>query len=311
MDWITSIFPSEPDYPADILIDDQPVESIIYRNKTKGGPTPADIAMLWAEGVHLTETMEKTLVGILINNIRIAFDLDRVEEGGTLLKAALPNAKDNPTDQVMILIALWKLYQKANPPEARKYHTKAKKLVNQYRDKVDEQTRNTWSKLVKNENAEANPYELRSEAMEMLEKQEFGEAEKIYRQLIRLGFELPGTLCHLARVQLLMQDEEAARKTVSRAWKLRGKALKYVLPRIIFFKILFAMTGNKNPASWMIKLKSSLQDDASYMGWTIKSTVNQYQSRLTPENFQIMMVLSEVVQEFKNKELLDEILESR
>jgi hypothetical protein len=243
MDWITSIFPSEPDYPADILIDDQPVESIIYRNKTKGGPTPADIAMLWAE--------------------------------------------------------------------ARKYHTKAKKLVNQYRDKVDEQTRNTWSKLVKNENAEANPYELRSEAMEMLEKQEFGEAEKIYRQLIRLGFELPGTLCHLARVQLLMQDEEAARKTVSRAWKLRGKALKYVLPRIIFFKILFAMTGNKNPASWMIKLKSSLQDDASYMGWTIKSTVNQYQSRLTPENFQIMMVLSEVVQEFKNKELLDEILESR
>jgi len=312
MDFAEFLFP--PDQPEiilkkDIFLDDAPVTSIIYNTEMQYNPTPADIVSLWAGGGSLTESMKMALIEILVNKIQIVFDLKRELEAITLLEAELTKAKSNPNDSVLNLIALWRLYQKANPNKGTAYYTKAKKLMNRYRDLVDIQTWNKWSNLSKVENREADPYQLRSAAMDKLEKQDYEEAERIYQQMLAMDFELPGTLCHLARIQLLMHNENAARKSINRAWKLKDLALNYVLPRIIFFKIMLAMLENKNPAKWVYELKSALKDDYCFMAWTIKPTIIHYQSRLPDDDFNILMILAEVLQDFHNIHLFDESFE--
>jgi len=312
MDFDEFLFP--PDYleiilKEDIYLDDAPIISIIYNTKSQGNPTPADIVSLWSKGGSLTESLKKTLVEILVNKIQIVYDLKKELEAIALLETELPKTNSNPNDSIMIWIALWRLYQETDPTKGISYYTKAKKLMNQYRDQVDLQTWNKWSNLSNDGNREADPYQLRSEAMDKLEKHDYEEAERIYLQMIKMDFELPGTLCHLARAQLLRQDENAARKSINRAWKIRDKAPNYVLPRILFFKIMLTMLENKNPAKWIYELKSALKDESCFMVWTIKPTVNHYQSRLPDDDLSILMILAEVLQDFQNKHLFDESIE--
>jgi hypothetical protein len=309
MDLTNSLFPSDQSSAkTDIYFDDMPEESFIYLNESLPKPTPADIVTLWSEGFNLTNSMQKILIGVLASNITIAFDMNRVKEAESLLKAEVANRKCNVADKITILIALFRLNEKTYPVEGRTFLQKAKKLMHRYSDKIDAKTMNEWNSLWKMEIPEVSPYQLRSVAFEKLQRHEYDDAEKIYRQMIEMDFELPGTLCHLARVQLLKHREQEAELSIQEAWKLRDKASKYVIPRIIYFKILFALFENKTPRKFLIRLKSALQEETSFMDWTMKPTVIQYQSRLTPENFQMLMVLTEVLQEFKNRELLNQFM---
>jgi len=133
------------------------------------------------------------------------------------------------------------------PAEAKSFYTKAKKLVSDHEIMLDVQTKNSWRLLNMTGDFGANPHILRSRALELIENKKYAEAENIYHEMIELNFELPGTLCHLARVQLLSGREKEAEKTITKAWKIRNMALRYVVPRIIFLRILLLMTKKKDP----------------------------------------------------------------
>ena len=287
----------------DIFLDDIPVDSLLYKNKAVCRPTPADIAMQWAEGYHLSEPARKALVAILVNKISIAFNLNRLKEAESILKKELEKAKRYPAECVRLLIALVRLYEKMDPDEAKKYYTKVKKQISGQEDLLDKETRNGWSLLSKCGNFEVNPHLLRSKAMDMLEKKQYAEAEKIYRQMIELDFELPGTLCHLARVQLLSGQEKEAEKSVRKAWDRRSKALKYVVPRIIFFKILFLMIRNQNYSLWISRMGKELRNQDSCLEWHIQPLLESYKSRLSPENHQVLVTLAESLQNKDPKSL--------
>jgi tetratricopeptide (TPR) repeat protein len=279
-----------------IYLDDIPVDSLLYKGITGQKPTPADIALLWSEGYALTETMKKVLVTILINKISIAFNLNRLKEAESIIKTELKMVKNNPKECIKLLIALIRLNEKLDPDEAKMYYTKTKKLISQNGDIMDERTKCNWSTLKGSGNLEVNPYLLRTKALEMLEKQQYSEAEKIYGEMIELDFDLPGTLCHLARVQLLSGQEKEAEKSVKKAWNLRSKASKYVVPRIIFLKILFLLIRNQNPSLWIDRMKTELQNPDSCLEWHIKPLLESFQSRLTPESYQFMVALVETLQ---------------
>ena len=291
----------------DIFLDDIPVDSLLCKDEAKCHPTPADITMQWAEGYPLSEPAKKALVAILVNKISIAFNLNRLREAESILKKELEKAKNYPAECIKLLIALIRLNEKSDPDEAKNYFSKVKRLISANENLLDERTRNNWRLLAAGGNFEVNPYLLRSKAMDMLEKKEYIEAEKIYRQMIELDFELPGTLCHLARVQLLSGQEKEAEKSVRKAWDRRSKALKYVVPRIIFFKVLFLMIRNQNYSLWISRMGKELQNQDSCLEWHIQPLLESYKSRLSPENHQVLVTLAESLQN-KNPKSLREFL---
>jgi tetratricopeptide (TPR) repeat protein len=305
-------FPS--DFPDNILkreiyIDDIPVESMIYRCTSPTEPTSPDIVTFWAGGGILDKQSENTLLDILLGNFRYAIDMAKEREASQLFEKALKNTQD-PDRKATLLMGLWQLNQIIDQEKAKKRLGSLKRLMNNMKVAIAENTRNKWLALYRNDtNAFANPYQLRASAMDKLEQGEYDEAEKLYQRMIDLKFELPGTLCHLARIQLLKDEENEAKKTINRAWKLRAKALNYVLPRILFFKIMLAMLENKNPAQWVFELKLALKDESCFMPWTIKPTINHYQASLPDDNFNILMILAEVLQDIQNKYLFDQSID--
>ena len=291
----------------DIFFDDIPVDSLLYKDEATCRPTPADIAMQWAEGYPLSEPARKALVAILVNKISIAFNLNRLKEAESILKKELEKAKSYTAEYIKLLIALVRLYEKMDPDEAKKYFSQVKKLIPRHENLLDERTRSNWRLLAVRGNFEVNPHLLRSKALDMLEKKQYAEAEKIYRQMIELDFELPGTLCHLARVQLLSGQEKEAEKSVRKAWDRRSKASKYVVPRIIFFKILFLMIRNQDCSLWISRMGKELHNQDLGLEWHIQPLLESFKSRLSPENHQVLVTLAESLQN-KNPKSLREFL---
>jgi len=287
----------------DTWLDDIPVDSFLYRTNSMGKPTPADVTIQWAEGYYLTEPMKEALIAILVNKISIAVNMDRVKEAETILINELEKVKSNPAECAKLLITMIRLNERMYPAEAKSYYIKAKKLISVHESLLDAQTRNSWSLLKRSGDFETNPNTLRVKALELLENKQYAEAEKIYHEMIELDFELPGTICHLARVQLLMGQEKEAEKSVGKAWKLRDKAMRYVVPRIIFLRILLLMIKKKDPSVWIGRMKHELQNPDSFLEWHIQPVLDLVKSRLTDKNHKVLVALAESLQH-NNPEIL-------
>ncbi len=280
----------------DTWLDDIPVDSFLYRTNPRGKPTPADVTIQWAEGYSLTEPMKEALIAILVNKISIAINMDRVKEAESILIDELEKVKSNPAESAKLLITMIRLNESMYPADAKSYYIEAKNLISVHESLLDAQTRNNWSLLKRRGDFEANPNALRIKALELLENKQYAEAENIYFEIIELDFEIPGTLCHLARVQLLMGQEEEAEKTVRNAWKIRDKALRYVVPRIIFLRILLLMIKKKDPSIWIGRMKHELQNPDSFLEWHIQPVLDLVKSRLTDKNHRVLVALAESLQ---------------
>lgn len=300
-----SFFYSKPSPNGELYFDDQPVETMIYLKESIQNPSPVNILTQWLNGLVLTKDWESIVVKLLISDYRIVIEQNKALEASLILKTALEEIEFLVSDKMKVLVALWKLSENAAPVESPECYNRAKEFFNQHKNEIDDYTWRYYSRLFNRENIESDPYYLRSKALNNLEKGEFAVAEKIYLDLIEQKFELPGTYCHLARVQLLRHDEKAARKSVASAWKLRTEALKYVVPRIIFLKILLLMIENRNPFFWIIRLKALLVDDTARMEWDIEATIKAYELQLSEQNYLFLLALAEAFQRKDKVEKLE------
>ena len=114
--------------------------------------------------------------------------------------------------------------------------------------------------------------------------------------MISMDFDLPGTYCHLARVQLMTGQEDEAGNSVARAWELKEKASGYVVPRIIYFQILLLMLDNQDFSFWIKKINEEIRKPYSTMEWHIQPLLEMLKPRLTQENHQILVTLAEFLQ---------------
>jgi hypothetical protein len=290
---------------GELYFDDQPVETMIYLKDPLQKPSAMNIVTLCLNGQVLTKDLESIVIKLLINNYRIAIEKNKALEASWILKTALKEIEYQAFDKMKVLIALWKLSENAAPVESPEYYSSAKEFFNQHENEIDNNTRQYYNRLFNRENIDSDPYYLRSKALDNLEKGDFAGAEKIYMDLIERKFELPGTYCHLARVQLLMRDEKAASKSVASAWKLRTEALKYVVPRILFLKILLLMIENRNPFFWIIRLRTLLTADSASLEWDIESTIKTYELQLSVQNFVFLLALAEAIQRKDKVEKLE------
>lgn len=296
-------------YPPgnEIFLDDIPVNSLIYDNEDPGKPTPVDISLLWANGYALTEEMYKTLVKILINDVNIAFDLDKVVETESLLESELKINHDDKLESFRLLIALINLNANHDPVKRFNHFLNAKKLFSEIADQVDEMTKDLWDHITRNENIKLNPYLLREKALSLLEMQKYEEAQNLYSQLMITGFDIPGTLCHMARLYLLMHNEVAAKQSVIQAWKQRKKASEYVLSRIIFFRIFFSLIDNKCPDRWILRFVEILNKNNAFMEWSINTMLEEYRSRFSLVQYEIIYLLAGSMQ---NKGSFDKMMKT-
>jgi tetratricopeptide (TPR) repeat protein len=291
-----SILPEKENEKNEIYQDDVPIDSLLYHKKSKWKPTPLDVTRLWSEGYNLTDQMKDALVSILLNRINIAIYLNRVSEAETILKAEFENAKNDTAKCARILVSLVLLFERIVPEKAKSYYSEAKMIISGNEKLLDGYTRNIWKILNAGREIKPNPQILRVNAFEHFEKKEFAEAEKIYRQMIDLDFDLPGTYCHLARVQLMTGQEDEAGKSVTRAWELKEKAAGYVVPRIIFLQILLLMLNKQDFSFWIKKINGELRKPYSAMEWHIQPLLENIMPRLTHENNQVLSTLAEFLQ---------------
>ena len=283
-------------YRDEIYLDDSPVDHLLYFDKLKVPPTPADIVRFWTEGFFLSGDQKRALIAILVNMVNINLSRSKIMEAENLIMENLKVEHYNQAECIRLLIALVRLKETYDHSEARKYYLRTQDLFSQNECSLDDKVKQSWYQLNKDGRFEVNPFILRSKAFSLMEMQRYMEAEDIYRQLIDMNFELPGTLCHLARVQFLSAQDKSAEESVEKAWQNRENAKKYVVPRIIFLKILYAMICNNDPVFWIKKMKEQLNGPDVCMEWQIAPLLESRATMLGEEDYVFIYALAEALQ---------------
>lgn len=125
---------------------------------------------------------------------------------------------------------------------------------------------------------------LRNLALECVHSGDYARAEQIYRHLTTQNFELPSTLCHLARVYLATDRIAEAREVVSQAAEHLRTAAPYIAARIRFLQALLASVDGGDIAGPLAALTRELQAAGSHCDWHIEPALEGVRSRLTPES---------------------------
>jgi len=308
-----------------VFFDDQDLGSILYRSEQRSGsPTPAEVLSYWLQGRDLMPGMERALASVIPGKIKLVLDLGKGKEASDLLKKSVDSTDNGMIKKIRSLIGLWDINLVLNPDSSQANFDAIKELVEQCKDRLDEETKKRWDRVYKQKNVierkslsgqalsdkartgfpdfglmfdlkGENGFRLRSQAFDKFAEGDFSGAEIIYRKMIEMNFELPGTLCHLARVQLLMHQEKEAFDTVDRAWKSETRALHYVIPRILFLKIFLSILDGVSFKAWTDRLNTYFNGDSDLMQWDIRIVIEAYRERLQREHYNFLFVLADVI----------------
>ncbi len=316
-----------------IYFDDMSVLAGIYSWEPTLTETPADVVDQWVSGSEMNQDYKKVLVDLMCSNIRIAINPDRVNEACSFLETELLAMPEDSIETIIPLLGLWKFKCLTDAEKGEEIYARADRLMEKYRMDADEKLKDKWVRLSRRDRSAEHQYQcvqkgvplfplfdpdglelispkhdsafrLRSEALDHLVGKRFEEAEKIYLHLIEIGFEVPGTYCHLARLYLLSNRDRMARKMVTRAWKLRRDAKVYAIPRILFFKIFFCLCGNTNPGYWIRKMKTILSDCDCTLNWDVNLTIEAVKPKLNAETTEFLVALSQVISGDAEKEIM-------
>lgn len=151
--------------------------------------------------------------------------------------------------------------------------------------------------------------ELRSCAISLFLKKEIDKAMAIYQRLLIEQFELPGTLTHMARVELSNGNFQQVEFFTEMAWRLRGDAPLYVLARILWFKLCLGMLQTDNEEKYPLildQLKEVLQYKESMMKWSMEPAFETLQSKISEYQFSLLTSLVDAFSYGKDQGRLDE-----
>lgn len=146
---------------------------------------------------------------------------------------------------------------------------------------------------------DAPPLSLRQVALDCYSNGHYDLAERLLNRVLELGFEVSGTHCHLARVLLLGDREAEAREHVAAAWRARADAPAYVVPRILWFQLLFAFRdlgasggapGNDG-AGIIGRLKEALASDQGHLRWSMEPVLEKLTSWVSTDQHRLLAAL--------------------
>jgi proteasome accessory factor A len=142
---------------------------------------------------------------------------------------------------------------------------------------------------------EENPYSRRQDAANRILSGDYSGAETLLRRLMQERFMMTSTCCHLARVLLMTDREAEAREQINQAWAIREEADTYVVPRILFFQLVFAMLERANTTTIIGQIRAALLAPDSHLDWTIRPMLDHLRSRLGAANHRFLKALGEAL----------------
>lgn len=144
-------------------------------------------------------------------------------------------------------------------------------------------------------------YSVRSLARNLFMAGRYAAAEQLYRRLLERKFERPGTLTHLCRA-LVMQDRfSEAIPAIEEAWNLlKDKSIfretpRYVLARIVFLRIIFAMVQDQSYDRLLFRLRRELCRYRERMEWTIEPVIEHLRLFLDADDLNMLHVMTEAI----------------
>jgi tetratricopeptide (TPR) repeat protein len=153
---------------------------------------------------------------------------------------------------------------------------------------------------------DAAPGELRAAAHTCLTMGEYDLAESLLKRVLAARFEVPGSHCHLARIYMLTNKDEAARKEIAQAWEHRTNAQPfYVVARMLFFKMLFCMLDDTDLGQVLGLLKGAFTHEAAHMGWSIQMVIDHVKPRLPSAKIALLEALASAIDDKTNLQRLD------
>jgi tetratricopeptide (TPR) repeat protein len=136
---------------------------------------------------------------------------------------------------------------------------------------------------------------LRIEAVERFLAGRFTDAERLYERLVQERFELASTHCHLARVYLMTGREPEAAAQVELAWDHRAGAPGYVLPRILFFRLVASLLAGDGIDDRLRQMARALRAPGAFETWSMQPVIDRLAPRLSPEQLALLTALVEVL----------------
>jgi hypothetical protein len=143
--------------------------------------------------------------------------------------------------------------------------------------------------------ANCNGHSLRSHALELYHFADYEKASAVYRKMLVYKFEMPGTLAHLARLELTRGDLAQAEVFLINGWRLRSEAPSYVLVRILYLIVFMSMLRSVQFEKWLGCLKEVMNRPDSKMQWDMDRLLERYKKELTPDHFNLLKVLLKVL----------------
>ena len=134
-------------------------------------------------------------------------------------------------------------------------------------------------------NAPPDPDVRRQDAADCILTGDFAGAETIIRGLLAERFMMPSSLCHLARVLLMTGRDAEARAQIAAAWAIDEDAPTYVVARIIFFQLVFAMLdgaalNSAEIAAIVARIRAGLSESAAHLDWNVLPMLDHPRPRL-------------------------------
>ena len=154
---------------------------------------------------------------------------------------------------------------------------------------------------------EMDPYARRQDAADRILNGDYAGAEALLRVLLEERFCLPSTNCHLARVLLMTGREAEAREQISRGWAIQRNAPTYVVGRMLFFQIIFALFDGADISALIAQIKAILQQPGADLDWTIRPMLDQLHPRFSDADFRFLETLAAALSNIRALPQLEQI----
>jgi tetratricopeptide (TPR) repeat protein len=192
-------------------------------------------------------------------------------------------------------------YERKLGPE----HPATLRTVNNFADLLDkmgkpEESRefHLWFLKAQAARKDVPPLALRKMSATYYQLGEYSEAEKLLREVLQLNFEVPSNKCHLARLLIMTRRDQEAREEIAEAWEHRVEGQPYVLPRILWFQLLFVMLecapsalANAESAIPLRRLKTVVQDEKSHSEWSMQPVLDYLKPKLAEADYTLLAAL--------------------
>jgi nephrocystin-3 len=150
---------------------------------------------------------------------------------------------------------------------------------------------------------------IRSLSLEYYKHGDYNKAKELLDLLLTSNFEPLSINLHLARVCLMLNQNQDAQLHAEEAWKHREEAKSYILPRIIWFKAVFALLESESIGDYLGQLKTALQSEQAFMEWAMDPVLEHLKPLLKEKDHALITALVAALNDKNNLEKLNNFQE--